>query len=296
MIPPYNPDDLQDAVNAMTLVDPCSRYDVDEELLIAGRFVAEFGTLRELFDPDQIQQVQGWDGPKACAWGLLAHWSIERGDLTPNSGEDFPHADACRFCAYLESVALLRDDFEHENCEECDLDLGQHGIVADPCAQENGGADAGLAVAACRNIWTRCEPVVHESFPTSDDVRETTLGGEPAKAYDARWLAHLSDGNHALVTRTYYLSDEFDQDGKPTGNDVHIVRVDEFLVCTDPADPGGTEINANYVYNPLDNSASLDTYRLALDSFEPEPGEWREEAPAGGYGDLLIAAPDLALV
>jgi hypothetical protein len=248
----------------------------DEQLVRCGAFVARFGALGDLYDEPDLTWMQSrtFGLPASAAWNLIAHWSVERGDPTPDPSSSFleGHMRNCRTCDYLEGVRDLVDTFEYALCSECGLDLDAHDI----------GPDAiGKAHAYCRSVWTRVEPLVGQG----GDVAPHQI----SDAYTARWIAHLTDGTFALVTRAYYIAHNDDDSYVPHPDDQsayarqvpYVERQDEYLVCRDPADPGGTEINPEYVHTEIesDDPTSEDPRALAAESFEPEDGEWEEHAP-----------------
>lgn len=274
-----DPDDLMDAINKLREVKH-NGYDATEELLHAGDFVAQFGTFDELFEGVDLERAQHWSGNPAAAWAQLGHWSIERGDPTTTGEPDESfdaHEALCRTCKYLEQVYGIRSMYEYEMCDECGLDLEDHDISPDPI---------GLAHAWCRTVkWTRGDPPV---FYGGD-----SMGGDKqyGDATETRWWTRLSDGTYGMVIRYYYqAADEFDNDNEPIG-EVYVERCDEYMWCTDYTDPGSTEINSEYVYTKLDDPATMDPRQLAIDSYEPEPGEWPSCAPEGARQLLVTRTP-----
>lgn len=242
--------------------------DEEDRLTDAGVFVARFGPLGELFEEPGLSQLQ-FDAHQEdhTAWNLIGHWSVERNDGgTIPEGFD-AHQDDCHVCDYLEGVLGIVDIFQHEMCETCGLDLEFHDVAPD----HNGDP-----VAHCRSVWERREPLA----APAGDAAEYQIGD----AFGARWTAPLTDGTFALVSRTYYLGQYEEGQVHIQGvnpGEVFVERQDEYLVCTDLDDPGGTEINAEYRYEIVesDDPADEDPEALALESFEPEPGEWEQHAP-----------------
>ena len=119
--------------------------------------------------------------------------------------------------------------------------------------------------------WVRREPAVSTGIDWGGDV-------QVGDAFDARWTRSLDDGLTAMVSRTYYAIVP-DQPG-PRVREME--RCDEYLVCTDPSDPGGTEEWAEYRYrqvygySPTDEGAE----RAAHATHEPSDAEWNRNAPA----------------
>jgi hypothetical protein len=74
-----------------------------------------------------------------------------------------------------------------------------------------------------------------------------------------------------MVTRAYYVvADEQDT--------TSIECQTEYLICSDPSEPGGTELWADYRYRtlPTDTSQSSadDAWIAALGAVEPTDDEW----------------------
>jgi hypothetical protein len=86
-----------------------------------------------------------------------------------------------------------------------------------------------------------------EAEPLGPQVAGDTGGDyQVSEAYDRRWTAKLADGSHAVVDVAFYLDSMGDGDKLPK-----LVRQTEYIQCTDPADPGGTEMWSDYVYDTL---------------------------------------------
>ena len=56
-------------------------------------------------------------------------------------------------------------------------------------------------------------------------------------AYDTRWVRQLADGRWAVVTRTAFRQVNDDSEA--------LTMRSVYVVCTDPGDPGSTEIASN---------------------------------------------------
>lgn len=242
----------------------------EQELALAGAFVAHFGSLGSLFEEPELTAAQ-FSMSGQAAWSLLGHWSVERGDPTdePKSGfeEHSTGANGCDVCQYLEKCLELRESFEYEFCEECGLDVQYHAIGPDPI---------GLPHAYCVSPWVRVDPLVHEAADAGGDDQISPV------AYEARWQAKLTDGTFALITRYFYV---IDRDGR-----VFVEEQTEYLVCTDPSDPGSTEINAEYTYNEVEHDGPInehtDVKTLAFHAEAPGLDEWDEFAPEFARGLL----------
>lgn len=259
-------DALNELVRELTTREPGK---VEEELLDAGDFVAQYGLFGDLFEEPALTRAQ-FARQVPAAWGLLGHWSVERNDPAPDPPAEFEdHVKTCQTCDYLEGVLGLRMMFEYESCDECHLGLDAHDVGPDPI---------GKAHAWCREgQWERVEPFA----APAGQVSEYQMGD----AYCARWTAPLTDGTFAVVTRSYFIARQ--NDGQITAQ-----REDEYVVCRDPADPGSTEVAATYDGDVLesDDPAAEDTYDLAVQSFEPEPSEWQTTAPEFARALLQAAA------
>lgn len=58
------------------------------------------------------------------------------------------------------------------------------------------------------------------------------------------------DGLHGVITETWYVENQHWQDADAAPEYVVMCR-DEYLVCTDPEDPGMTEVRSDYLYGSL---------------------------------------------
>lgn len=265
----FDPAELQNVIDRMH--KPSPHYDRAAELIAAGRFVADFGTLPELFQGVDLLNARTWEGHPDAAWAQLAHWSFMRGDPNVDPQDPFEHSRLCPNCQYLEEVAALRAMFEFYNCDHCGGGLQDHTIAPNAI---------GNALAWC-NIWTRVEPLAQRAGDPGGDQ-------QTSDAYDARWYAALDGGLFAVVTRTYYLATEVDADSRTADDVEYMFRDDDFVVCTDWKQPSDTMIAETHDCTRLDETESLDPHQLAWDSFEPEDDEWQECAP-DPYRHQLIA-------
>ena len=95
-------------------------------------------------------------------------------------------------------------------------------------------------------------------------------------SWDARWTARLSEG-WAVVTQTFYLAA---LDGRR-----FVESQVEYLWCTDPTDPGGTELASDIQYIDHTADVSDDPRVLAEQAVETTAEEWERyrppSAPAG---------------
>jgi hypothetical protein len=271
-----DPSEVLDAVNALKTVRANNDYDPDTELLTAGNFVADYGSLGDWWhDGPALATVQQWTGSGRAAWALISHWSIQRGDpaVEPPVSYD-EHEQTCPHCKYLEAAFGIHTMFEFEYCDECGLDIDKHEIAPDML---------GLAHAWCCAVtWTRREPWTHGNNWCGGDVQKED-------GWDCAWWTQLSDGTFGVVTRYFYLATEM-VDGEPIGDD-YIECQTEYMVCTDWRDPGSTEINAEYQYDTVVDPATMDTRQLALDAEPPESAEWVAYAPEFAQQLLVVGDP-----
>lgn len=261
-------EEFTEAWNALRLHRPDRT--VDSELLLAGTFVANFGTLADWFD-DNLPVVQ-FSQAGTSAVAFLGHWSVERGDpedepvpnfyLHLSAPAGFSGPAGCKICTYLEKALELHRAFDDEDCEHCGLGVGAHQIVPD-------GA-VGEPFAACLSPWERRDPW---TFTAADAGGPDQLSNV---AYESRWSAKLTDNSYGVITRYFYV---IDRDGE-----VFLEEQTEYMWCTDPAHPGDTEIDAEYTYNRVDTGDDVldhqtDMEEYARDAEAPGLDEWRERAP-----------------
>jgi hypothetical protein len=110
--------------------------------------------------------------------------------------------------------------------------------------------------------------------------------GQVTEAYEARWSHHLADGSVALVTRAFYVAGPHTADD-PAAGPLRLECQTEYLICTNIADPGGTEVWSDYVYSEgpdgFDVSGGDATARAAAQQASergaPDDYEWYSVAP-----------------
>jgi hypothetical protein len=115
--------------------------------------------------------------------------------------------------------------------------------------------------------WERRYPLI---APAGD------VGGDQqvSEAYNARWVRQLPDGRWSVVSRAYYTAES---DGAKV-----MLEQTEYMVCTDPGDPGSTEVASSDAYAvvtsapPLDEAAVQDAAREA---WAPTNAEWNNQMP-----------------
>ncbi len=96
------------------------------------------------------------------------------------------------------------------------------------------------------------------------------VGGDAqvGDAYSARWTRPLPDGTWGVVDRVYYVAD--------VGDGLYVECQTEYLICTDPSDPGSTEVWADARYDAEHgvDPTDADAYLLAERSVGPSDSEW----------------------
>ncbi len=108
--------------------------------------------------------------------------------------------------------------------------------------------------------WVRADPPVFAGGNVGGDA-------QVGEAYSARWTRSLPDGTWGVVDRVFYVAD--------TGDGPYMECQTEYLICTDPADPGSSEVWADARYDteycdPTDDNAHL----LAQHCVGPSESEW----------------------
>ena len=110
---------------------------------------------------------------------------------------------------------------------------------------------------------------------------EVTPGGDvggdiqSSDAWSARWTRPLTDGQHAVVTRTYYATR--DDSGAET-----LECETEYLVCADPDRPGDTETWSDARHETLAHGRhdSGDAETAAHRAVAPTDTEWSSVMPS----------------
>lgn len=110
--------------------------------------------------------------------------------------------------------------------------------------------------------WTRCTPEASQGGNCGGDV-------QVGDVWDARWSRPLDDGTTAMVTRSFYPAKQ--------GCQKWLERRTEYLICSDPADPGGTETWSELSFGDL--RADLDAKQEALSATAPTDADWADIAP-----------------
>lgn len=116
------------------------------------------------------------------------------------------------------------------------------------------------------SAWTRIEPLVGVGgYVGGDD--------QISESYCARWTHPLVGDEHAVITRFYYVAAE----------PLRIEEQTEYLACTDPTEPGGTERGSDYGYRTVPWSGPFDdaaAQAAAGDAPEPTVAEWAGAMPS----------------
>jgi hypothetical protein len=99
---------------------------------------------------------------------------------------------------------------------------------------------------------------LHSAFTLADGRWRETMPDRPLPGGDCggdiqigdslgrRWWMALADGNWALYQVTWYLADDTDLGTEPRDACLYLERQEEFLICSDLRNPGGTELWSNY--------------------------------------------------
>jgi hypothetical protein len=264
-----NMDELNEDLKALT--DDQEAGDYDEELGTAANFLFRYGPLGSYLEEPDLSRVQFWPVAGTALY-LIGHHSVTRNDPR-GPGRDFPnHQESCQPCAALETTLAFRQEFEEELCAMCGGDVDAHGIKI---------TDESLVKLVCVGQWQRNEPDVTDVGNVSFD---TQIG---PSAYRAAWSAPLADGSFAVVTRTYWVGKNDRRDG------IVLYRDDDYIVCTDPADPAGTKVFETWNLEEVesDDPQAEDLVELAQESFPPEPGEWQDGWDDYSYDIPVFAVP-----
>jgi hypothetical protein len=88
--------------------------------------------------------------------------------------------------------------------------------------------------------WVRVAPEVAPGGHVGGD-------DQVGEAFSARWTMTLKPNLVCVVTRTYYAATDQTNARHPACT--HLECDTEYLVCTDPADPGGTEVWSDNGYS-----------------------------------------------
>lgn len=96
--------------------------------------------------------------------------------------------------------------------------------------------------------WTPDEHGVQPGGDCGGDYQVT-------ESYSRRFVRPGVPG--AMITVSFYGVACHDADGVPTG-EYAVEEQTEMLVCTDPADPGGTEVWSDYAYRDVNVLAIAD--------------------------------------
>ncbi len=121
--------------------------------------------------------------------------------------------------------------------------------------------------------WVRVPPAAGRGGDVGGDA-------QVGDSWCAQWRRPLPDDLWALVTRYFYpavpyLSESVEPE--------YMEMQTEYLVCRDPADPGGTELNSEGVYTPgwSQRTDDVSVQQAAEQAQAPDDAEWYRFAPAG---------------
>lgn len=272
----FDPAAVQAALEEMAVVKDADELDEVEELFVTGNFAGWYGSLGELYGEPDLSRIQ-FQGADGNALELLGHWSVERNDPAEHRPPSYldEHLNDCGICGYLEGIAKLRQELLARPCTICGRGPEAHDFRP---RREWGDEGEELLfwndpIAWCREPWTRVpDAVVYE---------EGAFGHfQLSKAYRVAFVAALADGMFAVVRRTYFVAVE---DDRRT-----LEREDIYMVCTDPDNPDGSQVQLELGTEeldaddlPLNDLSKMDEAlaELAAESFAPEPGEYRTEMP-----------------
>lgn len=117
------------------------------------------------------------------------------------------------------------------------------------------------------STWTRIQPAVAPGGDVGGDIQSSD-------SWSARWTRPLADRQHGVVTRTFYATDD---DSAQT-----LECETEYLVCSDPARPGGTEIWSDVRHETIAHGRhdSGDAQAAAHRAIAPTDAEWSSVMPS----------------
>ncbi len=119
--------------------------------------------------------------------------------------------------------------------------------------------------------WVRHEPVT-----TLGVQRSETATGD---TWDTRWSRPFADGIHAVVTRSFFPMQFADENG-PEG-DPYLYQIDDYIACTNPADPVETELwsDARHAGVIDGEPTAKAAHDAAMAAEVPTDTEWDRVAP-----------------
>lgn len=111
-----------------------------------------------------------------------------------------------------------------------------------------------------------------------EPVVDGEVGGDEqvGEAYSRRFARRRDDGNHAVVTASYYLADHDPQRAaEPQDGPYRVIRWIDYTTCSDPDNPGHTEITSDYTYDVVHRHGRADDdARRACLRFDPTLIDW----------------------
>ncbi len=120
-----------------------------------------------------------------------------------------------------------------------------------------------------RAVWAAVPPEVTDYGDVGGDHQQ-------GPAFGRRWLRARSDGLFDVADRVFYvmLAAPPGAEGKSV-----VEQQDMFTVCRDPANPGDTEVEADYRYFNLGSALGTsddDVRRFAANAQPPTDQEWSD--------------------
>jgi hypothetical protein len=118
------------------------------------------------------------------------------------------------------------------------------------------------------SAWVRHQPSVTRGGDVGGDIQSS-------ESWSARWTRQLADGQHGVVTRTFYATSS--DDGTRT-----LECETEYLVCSDPERPGDTETWSDARYETVADGphTSWDAEQAAGRAVAPTDAEWSSVMPS----------------
>jgi hypothetical protein len=109
--------------------------------------------------------------------------------------------------------------------------------------------------------WTRVEPAAAEAGDCGGDA-------QTGEAWSARWIRQLPDGSWGVVDRTFYPAD--------VGDGPYVERQTSYVICTNPDDPGSSEVWSDAVHDVVAGGESdrEEIVSLAVHADGPSESEW----------------------
>lgn len=121
-----------------------------------------------------------------------------------------------------------------------------------------------------------------ERAPDNPDLPAGDIGGDHqvSDAWERQFAVELPGGTFAIVSVAHYVEDDtLDESlAEATKQGRRLTRQTEYLVCTDLNDPGGTELNADYRYNTVEDAETTEeAAKAATTAVTPEEITWPDD-------------------